>query len=83
LQRVELAGAAQHQLTLALTVGQRGGDDMQVGGLVLGLAEREQAARLAGWFIGEHLAMRREQPRHRQAVDAEIGPDVEHGHARL
>jgi len=81
-ERVEFARAAEHQPALALAIGQRERRYVEVGRCVQVPASRQQRACLAAGFIGEHLARRTDQTRHRQAVDSVIGADVDDGHPR-
>jgi hypothetical protein len=69
-------------MTLARAVGQRRGDDLQIPGAVLGLADREKAPRLGCRLVGKYLALGPDQTRHRKTICPQIGADIDGRHPR-
>src|SRR5262249_11360979 len=76
-EAVQLARRAEHEMAFPRTVGRRRRDHMQIVRAIDAAAALEQGPRLACRLVGEHVSVRSDAARERQAVDAEIGPDVD------
>src|SRR5690242_5686501 len=83
VQTVELARPTKRKIALASAVGHRCRDDLQIVGAIDATAALEHRSRRAARLVGEHVSMWTHGPRHGQAVDTDICPDIDCRHAGL